>query len=73
VGASFCSRSFAGRGDHETIDGMCGTGITGGIAAAVAGGKLPGLDLPRMCWTIGIALSQTSGYSVIQGKIMGST
>jgi len=46
-----------------------GTGITGGIGAAVAAGKLLRLDMPRMRWAIGIALSQAAGFRAMHGSM----
>jgi len=44
-----------------------GTGIAGGIGAAVAAGKLLGLDLDGMRRAIGLALSQASGFRANHG------
>jgi 2-methylcitrate dehydratase PrpD len=44
-----------------------GTGISAGIGAAVASGKLLGLDAPRMRTAIGIALSQAAGFRAMHG------
>lgn len=44
-----------------------GTGITGGIGAAIAAGKLLKLDLPHMRQAIGIALAQASGFRAMHG------
>jgi 2-methylcitrate dehydratase PrpD len=38
------------------------TGLVGGIGAAVAAGKLLGLDEQRMIWALGIAASHASGF-----------
>lgn len=46
------------------------TGITGGIGAAVAAGRLLGLDPPRMQAAIGIALSQAAGFRVMHGSMV---
>ena len=46
-----------------------GTGITGGVGAAVAAGHLLGLDVPTMCAAIGIALSQAAGFRVMHGSL----
>ena len=45
------------------------TGITGGIGAAVAAGKLLGLDARGLCSAIGIAASQASGLRVMHGSM----
>jgi 2-methylcitrate dehydratase PrpD len=44
-----------------------GTGITGGIGAAVAAGSLLGLDMIGMRTAIGIALSQAAGFRAMHG------
>ena len=46
-----------------------GTGITGGIGAAVAAGRLLGLDMPAMRAAIGIALSQAAGFRSMHGSL----
>jgi 2-methylcitrate dehydratase PrpD len=46
-----------------------GTGITGGIGAAVAAGSLLGLDMPAMRNAIGIALSQAAGFRAMHGSL----
>ena len=46
-----------------------GTGITGGIGAAVAAGRLLGLDMPMMRTAIGIALSQAAGFRAMHGSL----
>jgi 2-methylcitrate dehydratase PrpD len=46
-----------------------GTGITGGIGAAVASGRLLGLDMPGMRTAIGIALSQAAGFRAMHGSL----
>jgi 2-methylcitrate dehydratase PrpD len=46
-----------------------GTGITGGIGAAVAAGRLLGLDMPGMRTAIGIALSQAAGFRAMHGSL----
>ncbi len=46
-----------------------GTGITGGLGAAVAAGSLLGLDMPAMRMAIGIALSQAAGFRVMHGSL----
>lgn len=46
-----------------------GTGITGGIGAAVAAGSLLGLDMVGMRTAIGIALSQAAGFRVMHGSL----
>ena len=46
-----------------------GTGITGGIGAAVATGNLLGLDMARMRTAIGIALSQAAGFRAMHGSL----
>jgi 2-methylcitrate dehydratase PrpD len=46
-----------------------GTGITGGIGAAVAAGHLLGLDMPAMRTAIGIALSQAAGFRSMHGSL----
>jgi 2-methylcitrate dehydratase PrpD len=44
-----------------------GTGITAGIGAAVAAGRLLRLDTERMRVAIGLALSQASGFRAMHG------
>ena len=46
-----------------------GTGITGGIGAAVAAGSLLGLDTQAMRTAIGIALSQAAGFRAMHGSL----
>jgi len=46
-----------------------GTGITGGIGAAVAAGRLLGLDMAGMRTAIGIALSQAAGFRAMHGSL----
>jgi 2-methylcitrate dehydratase PrpD len=46
------------------------TGITGGIGAAVAAGRLLGLDAASMQTAIGIALSQAAGFRVMHGSFV---
>jgi 2-methylcitrate dehydratase PrpD len=46
-----------------------GTGITGGMGAAVAAGSLLGLDMPAMRTAIGIALSQAAGFRAMHGSL----
>jgi 2-methylcitrate dehydratase PrpD len=48
------------------------TGITAGIGAAVAAGKLLDLDPPRMRHAIGIALSQAAGFRATFGSMCSS-
>jgi 2-methylcitrate dehydratase PrpD len=48
------------------------TGITAGIGAAVAAGKLLDLDPPRMRHSIGIALSQAAGFRAMFGSMCSS-
>ena len=48
------------------------TGITVGIGAAVAAGKLLELDPPRMRSAIGIALSQAAGFRAMFGSMCSS-
>ncbi len=48
------------------------TGITAGIGAAVAAGKLLDLDPTRMRHAIGIALSQASGFRAMFGSMCSS-
>ena len=45
------------------------SGITGGIGAAVAAGKLLQLDTPTLCRAIGIAASQAAGIRVMHGSM----
>jgi 2-methylcitrate dehydratase PrpD len=47
-----------------------GTGITGGIGAAVAAGRILGLDMPAMRTAIGIALSQAAGFRAMHGSLV---
>ena len=49
-----------------------GTGISGGLGAVVAAGKLLNLDIDRMRWAIGIALSQASGFRAMHGTMAAS-
>jgi 2-methylcitrate dehydratase PrpD len=46
-----------------------GTGITGGIGAAVAAGHLLGLDMIAMRTAIGTALSQAAGFRAMHGSM----
>ncbi len=46
-----------------------GTGISGGIGAAVAAGRLLGLDAGRLRSAIGIALSQAAGFRAMHGTM----
>jgi 2-methylcitrate dehydratase PrpD len=46
-----------------------GTGITGGLGAAVAAGSLLGLDMAGMRTAIGIALSQAAGFRAMHGSL----
>jgi 2-methylcitrate dehydratase PrpD len=46
-----------------------GTGITGGIGAAAAAGRLLGLDMAGMRTAIGIALSQAAGFRAMHGSL----
>jgi 2-methylcitrate dehydratase PrpD len=46
-----------------------GTGITGGIGAAVAAGRLLRLEMPAMRTAIGIALSQAAGFRAMHGSL----
>lgn len=46
-----------------------GTGITGGMGAAVAAGRLLGLDMAGMRTAIGIALSQAAGFRAMHGSL----
>jgi 2-methylcitrate dehydratase PrpD len=46
-----------------------GTGITGGIGAAVAAGSLLGLDMAGMRTAIGIALAQAAGFRAMHGSL----
>ncbi|MGB3337697.1 MAG: MmgE/PrpD family protein, partial [Devosia sp.] len=48
------------------------TGVTAGVGAAVAAGKLLDLDAPRMRNAIGIALSQASGFRAMFGSMSSS-
>ena len=47
-----------------------GTGITGGIGAAIAAGRMLGLDMPTLRTAIGIALSQASGFRAMHGSMI---
>jgi 2-methylcitrate dehydratase PrpD len=47
-----------------------GTGITGGIGAAVAAGRMLGFDMPMMRTAIGIALSQAAGFRAMHGSLV---
>lgn len=47
-----------------------GTGIAGGFGAAVAAGRLLGLDQDRMRRAMGIALAQASGIRAMHGTMM---
>ena len=47
-----------------------GTGITGGIGAAIAAGRILGLDMATMRAAIGIALSQAAGFRAMHGSMM---
>lgn len=49
-----------------------GTGISGGIGAAVAAGKLLNLDATRLRCAIGIALSQAAGFRAMHGTMSTS-
>ena len=49
--------------------GWCATSITGGVGAAVAAGRLLGLDEKGMHYAIGLALSQASGFRATQGTM----
>jgi 2-methylcitrate dehydratase PrpD len=46
-----------------------GTGITGGIGAAVATGSLLGLETAAMRTAMGIALSQAAGFRAMHGSL----
>ncbi len=46
-----------------------GTGITGGIGAAVAAGHLLGLNMTTMRTAMGIALSQAAGFRAMHGSL----
>lgn len=48
------------------------TGVTAGVGAAVAAGKLLDLDAVRMRHAIGIALSQASGFRAMFGSMCSS-
>jgi 2-methylcitrate dehydratase PrpD len=48
------------------------TGVTAGVGAAVAAGKLLDLDPSRMRHAIGIALSQASGFRAMFGSMCSS-
>lgn len=45
------------------------TGITGGVGAAVAAGRVLGLDAERMMWAIGIAAMRASGTRETHGSM----
>jgi 2-methylcitrate dehydratase PrpD len=47
-----------------------GTGITGGIGAAIAAGRMLGFDMPAMRTAIGIALSQAAGFRAMHGSLV---
>jgi 2-methylcitrate dehydratase PrpD len=47
-----------------------GTGITGGIGAAIAAGRMLGLDMATMRAAIGIALSQAAGFRAMHGSLV---
>ncbi len=47
-----------------------GTGITGGIGAAIAAGRMLGFDMPTMRTAIGIALSQAAGFRAMHGSLV---
>jgi 2-methylcitrate dehydratase PrpD len=47
-----------------------GTGITGGIGAAIAAGRMLGFDMPTMRAAIGIALSQAAGFRAMHGSMI---
>jgi 2-methylcitrate dehydratase PrpD len=47
-----------------------GTGITGGIGAAIATGRMLGFDMPTMRTAIGIALSQAAGFRAMHGSLV---
>lgn len=46
-----------------------GTGMTGGIGAAVAASSRLGFDMPTMRTAIGIALSQAAGFRAMHGTL----
>lgn len=46
-----------------------GTGISGGIGAAVVAGKLLGLDTTKLRHAVAIALSQASGFRAMHGSM----
>jgi 2-methylcitrate dehydratase PrpD len=48
------------------------TGIAAGIGAAIAAGKLLGLDATRLQYAIGIALSQAAGFRVMHATMVSS-
>jgi 2-methylcitrate dehydratase PrpD len=50
--------------------GWSQTGITGGFGAAVAAGRLLGLDPTQMQNAIGIALAQAAGFRVMHGSMV---
>jgi 2-methylcitrate dehydratase PrpD len=56
----------------EGIFAWSQTGVTAGIGAAVAAGKLLDLDPPRMCHAIGIAASQAAGFRAMFGSMCSS-
>ncbi len=45
------------------------TGVAGGIGAAVAAGRLLGLDRQRLTWAISLAAAQASGFRVTHGSM----
>ncbi|HVY17090.1 MAG TPA: MmgE/PrpD family protein [Rhodopila sp.] len=47
-----------------------GTGITGGIGAAIAAGRMLGFDTVTMRTAIGIALSQAAGFRAMHGSLV---
>jgi 2-methylcitrate dehydratase PrpD len=47
-----------------------GTGITGGIGAAIAAGRMLGFDMSTMRTAIGIALSQAAGFRAMHGSLV---
>jgi 2-methylcitrate dehydratase PrpD len=48
------------------------TGVTGGIGAAVAAGRVLGLDEDRMLWAIGIAAARAAGARETHGSMAKS-
>ena len=48
------------------------TGVVGGIAAALACGKLLGLDGPALEWALGIAASEAAGTRASHGSMAAS-